>query len=196
MARGLAGRFQRQPGVFRSAGPLLSLAACGNTAEELMRGQIDAAPFPMGLHSPWAKLLSRNTKVAVIGKGSARNLSLLLPIHVDNADYSRPAFFHRPFPFRVINDDRQAVKVDFHLHACPFHADYNLASFADYDVFMKYLDDKYEIYRKARLGSAEVVVFDYAEQYKVLRAEMSAGVFLDDARHWRGGRPAVFSGRS
>lgn len=196
MARGLSGLFQRQPGVFRSAGPLLSLGACGNSAEELMRGQIDAAPFPMGLNSPWAKLLSRNTKVAVIGRGSARNLSLLLPIHVDNADYPRPAFFHRPFRFSVINDDRQAVEVDFHLHACPFQAEYNLANFAEYDVFMKYLDEKYDIYRKAKLGNVDVAVFGYAEQYDVLRAEMSAGVFLDDARYWRSGRRTVIGGGS
>lgn len=161
-----------------------------------MRGQVAAAPFPMGPNSPWAKLLSRNTKVAVIGRGAAGNLSLLLPIHLDNAAYPRPAFFHRPFRFGVLNDDRQAVEVDFHLHACPFHAEYNLANFAEYDVFMKYLDEKYEIYRKAKLGTADVTVFGYAEQYDVLRTEMSAGVFLDDARYWHGGRPTVFGGDS
>lgn len=195
MARGLAGRFQRLPGVFRSAGPVLSLAACGNSAEELMRGQLNAAPFPMGPNSPWAKLLSRDTKVAVIGRGGG-NLSLLLPIHLDNAAYSRPAFFHRPFRFGVVNDDRKAVEVDLHLHACPFHAEYNLANFAEYDVFMKYLDEKYGIYRKKKLGNAHVTVFDYAEQYDVLQMEMSEGVFLDDARYWQDGRPTVFGGDS
>jgi hypothetical protein len=196
IASGLAGCFQRQPGVFCSAGPLLSLAACGNSAEELMRGQIDAAPFSMGPGSPWAKLLSRNTKVAVIGRRANGNLSLLLPIHIDNATYDRPAFFHRPFRFRVMNDDRQAVEVDFHIHACPFHAEYNLANFADYDIFMKYLDEKYKTYRKTKIGNVDVTLYDYQEQYNAMRLEMSEGVFLHDARYWHNGRPTIFNGAS
>jgi hypothetical protein len=192
MASGLSGRFQRQPGVFRSEAPLMSLAACGDSAAELMRGQLDAAPFPMGLNSPWAKLLSRNAKVAVVGRALAGNLSLLLPIHLDNAAYSRPAFFHRPYRFNVMNDYGRAVEVDFHIHASPFQAEYNLANFADYDIFSKYLDDKYGIYKKAKLGNVDVAVFSYAEQYAVLRSEMSANIFLDDARYWRDGRPTDF----
>jgi hypothetical protein len=182
-ATGLAGQFQRLQGVYRSAGPLLSLAAYGRDAKQLMSGQLDAAPFPMGEKSPWEKLLNQNTKVIIIGWGTAHNLSLLLPIHMDHANYPRPSFFHRPFVFKVIDENKDERTVEFHIHARLKGADYNLAAYADYAKYSRHLDEKYKIYTKDRVGELEIAVFDYAKQYECVRNEMSEGIFLEDTRY-------------
>ena len=183
-ARGLAGRFQRRSGVYRSAGPLLSLAAYGLGAEDLMSGHLEAAPFPMGPGSPWEKLLQRQVKVVVLGWEAVPNIPLLLPSHMTHVTYPRPAFFHRPFSFRVRTEDGRERETTFHIHACPFHPDYDLAAYADFTRFGRYIESNYQLYRRRSVGQLQVAVFDYRRQYEVQQEAAAGGRYLEDARYW------------
>lgn len=182
-AIGLGGLLRETPGSHCSSAPVFSLVAVGRDADWLMRGQTKAVPFAMGRGSPWEKLLEKSAKVAIVGR-SLVNTPILLPAHLRNERYARPSFFHRPFHFRVADDEGTMIDTYFKLHACPFQARYDLSGYADYKTFMAYLDEKYGLYSHAQIGSLNLVLYSYSRQYELLEREIDAGVYLEDALYW------------
>ncbi|MDX9861026.1 MAG: AAC(3) family N-acetyltransferase [Rhodospirillales bacterium] len=181
---GLASAAMAGPDVARSEAPILALAAVGKGAKELTDGQLGAAPFAMGPGSPWAKLLHRPVRLVMTRTPATVNYGLLLPVHLRYSEYGRPAFFNRAFPFRVRDRNGREREVAFHLHACPFQPHYDLAGYADFGRFMDHLDDKCELYAKARIGNLELVACDFAAQYRACVEAMAEGNYLEDARYW------------
>lgn len=182
-AVGLGGRLRAILGSYCSVAPILSLVAVGREAKVLMSGQTESAPFPMGRGSPWEKLLKMGTKVALVGK-KAVNTPLLLPAHLQNDHYERPSFFHKPFNFMIVDDDGAKSKAEFKLHACPFHPKYDLGNYADFDAFMIYMDEKYNLYNRTKLGSISITLYSYSHQYEMQELERINGVYLEDAQFW------------
>ncbi|WP_337996581.1 AAC(3) family N-acetyltransferase [Oleispirillum naphthae] len=182
---GLAGVLSARPGACRSASPILAVAAVGRGARELTANHLESAPFPMGRHSPWERLLTPPSATLVVSRGTrCFNPGLLLPAHQKPQDYLRPSFFHRPFSFRIAEAANAPRDVAFHLHAVPFEPRYDLALHSDFGLFMDYLDDKYGLYRKARVGGLDLWACDLAEQYAACLAEMKLDNYLEDARYW------------
>lgn len=181
---GLASVVMARPGGACSEAPVLALAAVGDGAQELMDGQLEAAPFAMGPGSPWEKLLHRPVRLVMTKTPATVNCGLLLPAHLRHSEYGRPAFFNRPFPFRVRARNGREREVAFHLHACPFQPHYDLAGYADFGRFMDHLDDKCGLYAKARIGNLELVACDFAAQYRACVEAMAEGNYLEDARYW------------
>ena len=180
---GLAARLRGDPDSRCSIAPVLSLVAVGKNADWLMRGQLDAAPFPMGWHSPWAKLLQVDAKVAIIG-GASTNTPMLLPAHLHSESYERPSFFNRAFRFKIVDEEGGIANTEFNLHACPFQSHYDLSGYADFKTYMSYLREKYSLYSDAKIGNLDVTVYSYLHQYTLLKAEIDSGVYLEDAQHW------------
>ncbi|MDG1144157.1 MAG: AAC(3) family N-acetyltransferase [Burkholderiales bacterium] len=180
---GLSARLRGDPYSRCSIAPVLSLVAIGKNADWLMRGQIEAAPFPMGRYSPWAKLLQVDAKVALVG-GASINTPMLLPAHLDSESYERPSFFNRAFRFRVVDEEGGIADTEFNLHACPFQSHYDLSGYADFKTYMSYLNEKYGLYSTAKVGNLDVTVYPYVHQYTLLKEEINSGVYLEDAKYW------------
>jgi hypothetical protein len=181
-AHGAAGYLMCQAGAFSSASPILPVVAYGANAAAIVSGHLEAAPYPMGKSSPWWMLLGRGTKVVLIGE--AVNVSLLLPANIDPAEYGRPSFFNRPFPFHVMDEAGVARMLNLHLHACPFQPRYDLAGYADFKAYMAHLTRQSGLYQSASVQGVEVTVFSLDEQVETQRAQAAAGIYLEDARYW------------
>ena len=98
--------FRKRPDVHRSLNPTHSVCAYGADAQAFVQGG-DADGTPLGMHSPWRKLLERNAWILMAGC----DLTSCTFIHGVEEWCEVPNRFEPPVRFTVIAADR--MKIEF-----------------------------------------------------------------------------------
>lgn len=163
-------------GVLRSTHPIYNVCLSGRGFDEALQDHWDL-PYTMDVGSPWYKFMEIGGKVIFFGVPMDNNSIIHMPEYILKSDYPRPVFFNRPHIFNI--EDMHGVRrqVPAYVHAITW-------PWGTVSKFLKYLNEKYGIYKTVHVHNTPITVFSAREQYDALMKELEHGVSWYDAIYW------------
>ncbi|MBQ7383669.1 MAG: AAC(3) family N-acetyltransferase [Clostridia bacterium] len=145
-----------RPDGVRSLHPTHSVAAFGKRAREFVSGEERAtSPCPVG--GVWARLYDEGAKILLLGVKLNRNTY----IHAVDEMLDIPNRLAEPIPLTVIDYEGTRHEISFRKH-CHSGSEY-------YDDVYRRVFEKLGVLKNARLGNAEVGIFDTVRGTEVLK---------------------------